>query len=60
MHARLEERVSLADEIVKEFLVRRGLVNTLGAFERDARRDALQGFKVVPPKLRMRTLNINA
>ena len=42
----LEDRVSLADEIVKEYLVRRGLVNALAAFESDARCDALHGFQV--------------
>jgi len=42
----LSDRVELADEIVKEYLVRRGLVLTLDAFDRDAEKDPLQGFVV--------------
>jgi len=44
----MDVRVALADEIVKEYLVRRGFVNALEAFERDTASDALQGFQVPP------------
>ena len=44
--AMLSERVTLADEIVKEYLTRQGFGATLIAFEADAEADALQGFQV--------------
>jgi hypothetical protein len=41
----LAERVRLADDIVREFLVRRGFAAALDAFEEDRAADALQGLQ---------------